>query len=176
MTRFLQIDFAIRAWIVLHRVPALDHIMWGISAAGRGGLVFLAIGLMLTIARRMRPRDLAQLVLAILATSVLCDQILKPAIGRDRPFVRTADVAVIGTSPQDASFPSGHTATAFAGAVVLGRFAAALTPFWWLLAAAIGYSRIYVGVHYPSDVVGGALIGMACATAILAGCRRVTHR
>jgi undecaprenyl-diphosphatase len=67
------------------------------------------------------------------------------------------------------SFPAGHAATAFAGATLLSYLLPRAAPLFILLAAAIGFSRVYVGVHYPGDVLGGALIGAVCgAVAILA--------
>jgi undecaprenyl-diphosphatase len=172
MAQFLHADLAIRTWIVLHRLPFLTGLMWGLSAIGRGGLVWLLIAAVLTAMKRLRPREWGQLAVALLVTSVMTDAVLQPAIGRDRPFVRTRDVAVIGDRPTSGSFPSGHTANAFAAAVVLSRFAAAPALAWWILAGAIGYSRLYLGVHYPSDVVAGAVVGIACAVTTLAAVRR----
>jgi membrane-associated phospholipid phosphatase len=63
--------------------------------------------------------------------------------------------------------PSGHAATSFAGAVVLTYLLPRAAPFLFLLAAAIAFSRVYVGVHYPSDVVAGAALGAAVALAAL---------
>ena len=65
------------------------------------------------------------------------------------------------------SFPAGHAATAFAGATLLSYLAPRLTPFFMLLAAAIGFSRVYAGVHYPSDVLGGAAIGLLVGAAAI---------
>jgi undecaprenyl-diphosphatase len=67
------------------------------------------------------------------------------------------------------SFPAGHAATAFAGAMLLSYLLPRAAPLFVLLAAAIGFSRVYVGVHYPGDILGGALVGVLCGgVAILA--------
>jgi undecaprenyl-diphosphatase len=172
MPQLLHVDVTIRTWIVLHRLPVLTSVMWGLSAIGRGGIVWLLIAAVLTAMKRLRPREWAQLALVLLVTSAMTDVVLKPIVGRERPFIHSLDVAVIGGRPASDSFPSGHAAIAFAGAVVLSRFAPVPALAWWVLAAAIAYSRLYLGVHYPSDVVAGALVGIACAVTTLAIVRR----
>jgi undecaprenyl-diphosphatase len=175
MVVLLQLDAGLRTWIVLHRVGALDYVMAALSEVGRGGLIFLGIGAILMIRRRLKALELAQLALAILVASALANLILKPAVGRDRPFLQTSEAAVIGEPPTDASFPSGHTAEAFAAAVVLTRFVPGVGAVWWLLAVSIGYSRVYLGVHYPLDVLAGAFLGMAVAAALLSAFRQITR-
>jgi undecaprenyl-diphosphatase len=159
-----QFDAAGRAWVVGHRVAALDGPFWLLSAAGRGGLLFIAVA----AARSWRRRDfrpLLRVVLAVLVASVAIDHVLKPIVGRERPFVRTPSVSVIGGTPGDSSFPSGHAGNAFAGASVLAREAPRAAALWWALAAAVALSRVYLGVHYPLDVIAGALIGLLAAAA-----------
>lgn len=173
MSQLLHIDVAIRTWIVLHRLPGLTGVMWSLSAIGRGGIVWLGIGAVLIAMKRLRPREWAHLALVLLVTSVMTEVVLKPAVGRERPFVHSLDVAVIGGRPATDSFPSGHAAMAFAGAVGLSTLAAVPALGWWVLAGAIAYSRVYLGVHYPSDVAAGALVGITCAVMTLAIVRRV---
>lgn len=90
---------------------------------------------------------------------------LKAATGRPRPFetIPQADPLIGATVGQ--SMPSGHAATSFAGAVLLSYLLPRSAPYMFLLAAAIAFSRIYVGVHYPSDVVAGAALGAAVGLA-----------
>jgi len=84
---------------------------------------------------------------------------LKAATDRARPFetIPQADPLLRATIGQ--SLPSGHAATSFAGAVVLSYLLPRSAPYVFLLAAAIAFSRIYVGVHYPTDVLAGAALG-----------------
>jgi undecaprenyl-diphosphatase len=93
---------------------------------------------------------------------------LKAATGRPRPFetLPQADPLIGATIGQ--SMPSGHAATSFAGAVVLTYLLPRSAPYLFLLATAIAFSRIYVGVHYPSDVLAGAALGAAVGLAGLA--------
>ena len=90
---------------------------------------------------------------------------LKAATGRPRPFetIPQADPLIGATVGQ--SMPSGHAATSFAGAVVLSYLLPRSAPYMFLLAVAIAFSRIYVGVHYPSDVAAGAALGAAVGLA-----------
>jgi undecaprenyl-diphosphatase len=162
-------DHLARAWVVAHRLEALDGVMWALSAVGRGGMVWLAIAAVVAW-RRSRWSDFAALAVALLMATAAADYALKPAIGRARPFAVAPAVRVIGGKPHDASFPSGHAANAFAGAFVVSTAVPSGRLVWWPLAVAIAYSRVYLGVHYPLDVIGGALVGVSCA-AFVAGCR-----
>lgn len=90
----------------------------------------------------------------------------KALIARDRPpsvYPRPEPLVAV---PHDHSFPSGHAATSFACATTLAFAVPRLAVPLYLLAAAIAYSRVYVGVHYPLDVLGGAVLGLAVATAL----------
>jgi undecaprenyl-diphosphatase len=66
-------------------------------------------------------------------------------------------------SAHDGAFPSGHAATSFAGATLLSFAFPKLAPYLYVLAAAVAFSRVYVGVHYPLDIVGGAVLGVVLA-------------
>jgi len=94
--------------------------------------------------------------------------LVKAAVREKRPSEPDALITI----PHSHSFPSGHTATAVAGAIMLSAFVPRLTPLFVVLAAAIAYSRVYVGVHFPLDLVGGAAIGAATALLLLAAVRR----
>jgi undecaprenyl-diphosphatase len=111
-------------------------------------------------------------IVALVATAVwgadLISLGIKEAVGRPRPFVADAEPAPLLLGVVGDSFPSGHAATSFAGAAMLMRYLAGRWLVLFGLAAAIGFSRVYVGVHYPSDVVGGALLGLLAAAVVTA--------
>jgi undecaprenyl-diphosphatase len=91
---------------------------------------------------------------------------LKALLDVERPSMRYAEPKPLVTPPLDASFPSGHAATSFAAATVLSFARPRWAPAFFLLALAIGFSRVYVGVHYPLDIAGGAVLGMSVAIAL----------
>jgi undecaprenyl-diphosphatase len=91
---------------------------------------------------------------------------LKALVDRPRPPLRYAEPQTLVAVPRDASFPSGHAATSFAAATMLVFAFPRLAPFLYVLAAAVAFSRVYVGVHYPLDVIGGAALGAVIAVVL----------
>jgi undecaprenyl-diphosphatase len=130
--------------------------------------VWLVLGLVLSLAlRRWQP---FVLVLAADAVADGVTTLLKLAFGVHRP----AEPGDLLGVPHSRSFPSGHTATSFACATVLAALVPRAAPFVYVLALAIGYSRLYVGVHWPTDVLGGVVVGVATALLLLAAARRLS--
>jgi len=156
-------DHALRAWIVGHRLPLLDPIFEALSLAGTAGIIWYIAAIALFAGKRIRLEAFTRFVLTVLLTWLIVERLLKPIIQRERPFVHGLQIPVLGIRAADFSFPSGHAAISFAAAFALSRLVPRARVVWWALAVAIAFSRIYVGVHYPLDVVAGALIGVACA-------------
>jgi undecaprenyl-diphosphatase len=141
---------------------------------GSLGLVWLVIALLCAVVWR-RPLVFAW-VLAADAVGALSSRGLRELIGRPRPFMRYPTPHTLVSAPADPSFPSGHTTVAFACAAVLAYYEPRLAAPLFLLAIAIGFSRVYVGVHYPLDVVGGAALGLVIAAVLIALRRLVEAR
>jgi undecaprenyl-diphosphatase len=160
-----HLDRHLERFIVLHRVGWLDWVFVGLSRIGTLGLVWIVIAALVALLLR-RPGVFVVTVGAV-ACADLLSFALKDVIDVDRPPVRYASPDPLVRVPTDHSFPSGHTATSFAAALVLARAVPRRAWLFYVLAAAIGFSRIYVGVHYPLDVLGGALVGLLAATALL---------
>jgi undecaprenyl-diphosphatase len=100
---------------------------------------------------------------------------LKALFDRARPPLRYAEPKTLVPVPHDGSFPSGHAATSFAGATILSFAFPRLAPLLYLLATAVAFSRVYVGVHYPLDVIGGAALGTLVALGVRYLVRRTRH-
>ena len=143
----------------------LDPVFVWLSRIGGFGLVWLGIAAVLALLWR-RPGLLVAVVLADGAADLLAT-LLKGVFGVERPAFRYPEPRALVHVPHDGSFPSGHAATSFACAGVLAAVAPRLGPALFALAAAIALSRVYVGVHYPLDVVGGAVLGACVALVVL---------
>jgi undecaprenyl-diphosphatase len=141
-----------------------------LSKIGTDGLVWLALALVLALVWR-RAMSFVFVALAVLAADGLAT-LVKVAVGEKRPSEPDPLIVV----PHSHSFPSGHTATAFAGATALTILLPRAAPAFYVLALAIAYSRLYVGVHFPLDVLGGAVIGTATALLLRAIARRRSVR
>jgi undecaprenyl-diphosphatase len=107
-----------------------------------------------------------QVFLYVAAADALAEALsggLKSLIQRDRPLLVYPRPAPLVHDPHTYAFPSGHATTSFACATVLARFWPRAAPAFFVLATAIAFSRVYVGVHWPLDVIGGAVLGVAIA-------------
>ena len=144
----------------------MDRIMVFFTTLGNLGFIWILTGLILVLTPAHRRNGLI-LLLALLAGAVLGEGILKPLVMRPRPFTRLPELALKIPPPSTWSFPSGHTTSSVAAAVVLGT----LYPRWkWpvaLVAGMIALSRLYLTVHYPSDILAGGLLGFLCAAGAL---------
>ena len=106
-----------------------------------------------------------ELLLSMILAGSINDFILQKWIARPRPFSVLPDAITVGKLPSEYSFPSGHTAMAFAFATTYILFMPkSLVSYLFLVfAVGIGIGRIYIGFHYPSDVLAGSILGIICA-------------
>jgi undecaprenyl-diphosphatase len=163
--------FDAAAFVLLRQfhTPLLDFLLDELSEVARGGVLWMALGLLFAVIRPSRAPAVVHVFLAIGQAALLATSIMKPLLGRPRPFEVEADLRVVGPRPDSHSFPSGHAATSFAGAYALTRMMPGASLPLWLLASLVAFSRIYLGVHYPLDVIGGALVGLSAAGFVMGG-------
>jgi undecaprenyl-diphosphatase len=135
-----------------------------LSFVGIAGLVWIAIAIVVAVALR-RPWTFPMVTLAVLLADALALG-LKYLFDVERPFIRYPEPEPLVRTPTDLSFPSGHAATSFAAATLLAHAVPRLAVPFFALAVAIAFSRVYVGVHYPLDIIAGALLGVGIATAL----------
>ena len=162
MSEFVTaLDGSALLWIQEHlRVPWLNGAVSVYTSLGNAGLLFLAAALLLLFFPKTRRSGIAAL-LAVVIGFVCTNLLLKNLVARPRPWLDVAGLTFLVTENDPNSFPSGHTCAAFAFAVGVWRTAPKRWMGWAALVMAVlmGLSRLYVGVHYPSDVLAGALVG-----------------
>jgi undecaprenyl-diphosphatase len=171
----IGLDHRLERFIAGHRWHAVDWVFVWLSRLGSGGLVWIAIALALAILTRRWLVFAAVGAVALLSAVTVTP--LQDAIGRHRPPLLFARLHPLVRVPPHGSFPSGHTTTAFACALVLAWFVKrrAVRIALYVLAAAIAFSRLYVGVHFPLDVLGGAVLGTLYGLAVLGLVHRLEH-
>ena len=142
--------------------PALDKVMVFVSVLGNAGIFWIAVGLLLLITKRYR-RGGAQMLVAMAVTFIIGNLILKNLVARERPCWIDREVLLLMASPSDYSFPSGHSMNGFAGSVSLLCIDRRIGIPAVILAAIIAFSRLYLFMHFPTDVFAGIVIGLVIA-------------
>lgn len=140
--------------------PLLDKILAFITSLGNAGIIWIVLAVVLLILPKTRKTGII-VAAALLMDLVLCNLILKNLVARVRPYDINTAIAILIKKPLDFSFPSGHTAASFAAMTAL--FLAKMKKAWiaaLILAVLIAFSRLYFYVHYPTDVLGGAVVGI----------------
>ena len=163
------LDLAIYDAVERTETPALDAPMAWVSNAASHAKLWAALAAALALAGGRRGRHAAVGGMAAVGTaSVVANVVAKGVVRRRRPTQLGDAAHRQAPEPASSSFPSGHTASAFAFASAVGWDLPELSLPLNALAAAVGYSRLHLGVHYPSDVIGGAVLGLAVGTAVSA--------
>ena len=161
-------DDSLLHYVIQLRRPWLDDVMLFSSAIGAAGFIWWVTALITGVFPDKRAAAW-RMILAVAFTYAISDWILKPAFDRPRPYQADASITVIDAKPDTSAFPSGHAAMAVAGAIAGSRMIPFSAWFWWPLAGVMAVSRIYIGVHWPSDVLGGLVLGFATAWFVLGG-------
>ena len=182
MEALLQFEAGILLWIQNYlRNDVTDPIVKFITHLGDHGILWIALLLVLLCIPKTRKAALIGAA-TLLMTYIITNLCLKPLVARVRPYEVVEGLTRIIEKQSDRSFPSGHTANSMAVGVILWKisqnyeklvdkklyFPKAAGWFVLVLSILIGLSRLYVGVHYPTDVLGGAIIAIADAAVVFA--------
>ncbi|MBP8640618.1 MAG: phosphatase PAP2 family protein [Oscillospiraceae bacterium] len=144
------------------RVPIFNDIMVFFSLIGNSGLIWISLGLVLLIPKQTR-RGGVDLLICLLLAYIINDLIIKELVERARPYETIEGLNILVKPLSSFSFPSGHANSSFAAALSLTLAFSKRGAWAYLPAALIAFSRCYVGVHYPSDVLAGMLVGTLVA-------------
>lgn len=168
----MSLDWAVLQAIQNHLVcPFLDAVMPVITALGNAGAIWLATALALICTKKYRRQGI--LLLGGIALGYLVGIVcLKNLLARPRPCWLDPSVSLLIARPSDYSFPSGHTMISVIGATILTKTNRQFGYIAIPLAALIAFSRLYLYVHFPSDILGGAVLGVVIGLLVM----RVGHK
>ena len=152
--------------------PVLDKIMVFITSLGEDGILWLSIGVICMFFKKHRKMG-AQLFLSMLCTYVLGNLILKNIFARPRPCDIDTAITLLVSHPRGFSFPSGHSINSMAAAVALFLNNKKIGIPAIIVAILMGFSRLYLFVHFPTDVLGGFVIAILVAIGVDFGFRKI---
>ncbi|MCL1914065.1 MAG: phosphatase PAP2 family protein [Eubacteriaceae bacterium] len=138
--------------------PVLDKFMIALTSIGEHGMVWIVIALLLIFRKDTRKYGFS-LVLSLVAVQLVGNSLLKPLVKRLRPYLAMGLATPLESPPVDFSFPSGHSSSAFAGAFLFSRAYRKLSIPIYIFGSLLAFTRIYLLLHYPSDILAGALLG-----------------
>jgi undecaprenyl-diphosphatase len=144
----------------------LDRVMVISTFLGDNGLIWIIIACLLMVNKKYRTLGLMVLGAMLLGT-ILGEGMLKHIFHRIRPSADIPPMQLLIRKPMTYSFPSGHTTSSFAAAGVLSKYLKSYAFGFFTLAFLIAFSRIYLFVHYPTDVLAGIVLGLICSRIIV---------
>jgi undecaprenyl-diphosphatase len=167
------IDETVLFYIQEHlKNPALDRVMVFFSSLGNAGFLWIVIAFILILIKRYQKCGLSLLCAISLAT-FLGENLLKPLFGRVRPCNKYPEIALLIERLSSPSFPSGHTMVAFASSTLLFVYNPVFGIIAYMIATLIAFSRMYLFVHYPTDILGGIFFGVLTSLMLYHGLSHV---
>lgn len=161
-------EFIILDFIAEHLRTNIGNIFFPfLSSLADRGMIWIVFSLLLLSQKKTRRIGIAAL-LSLILMQVIGNSYIKPLIARERPFIARPEklIYMLIHPPGEYSFPSGHTFSSFAAATVIALGNKKLGIPALVLAAMIGFSRLYLYVHFPTDVLGGMFLGILLGTAV----------
>jgi undecaprenyl-diphosphatase len=144
----------------------LEVMLTALSQSGNWGLIWLALAVVFFAAGTDNGRAGLVFMPVTVYLTLAVNYGIKVALKRERPIASEPELRPLVGVPSSKSFPSSHAAMSFAAAVVFTYFHTALWPLFFGLALVISWTRVYVGVHYPSDVIAGTMVGLIMGTGL----------
>ncbi|MDO4393637.1 MAG: phosphatase PAP2 family protein [Bacillota bacterium] len=160
----MGIELEILNWIQTIHLPIIDKLMIAVTTLGNGGMLWICMTLVMIVIPRTRKVGIT-MAISLIIEVICCNLILKPLVGRVRPYDVNTSINLLVSPPGDASFPSGHTGASFAAVSAMFFAGCRVWIPAGILAVLIAFSRLYLYIHYPTDVFAGAVIGILCGWA-----------
>jgi undecaprenyl-diphosphatase len=174
-----QADSSVLLFLQEHvRNPILNPVMFFFSVIGNAGLIWIALSICLILYKKTRRQGFILLV-CIAICYVLNDILIKNLVQRARPYLLIDELEVLlkrFSASKSWSFPSGHACSSFAAAFALRKSFGKTGALFYIPAILISLSRMYIGVHYPSDIICGAIVGTIGSAAVYYIIMRVSRR
>ena len=155
----MNIELKILDFIQTLHIPLLDKIMVGTTSLGDAGIIWIILTVIFLVMPKTR-RTGSIMLAALIVQTILCNVILKNLFARTRPYDVNTTIQLLIPKLKDFSFPSGHTSASF---TIVSALYFAKDSLWkpaLVLACLIAVSRLYLYVHYPTDVIGGLVLGI----------------
>ena len=161
--RIVAWDNKILRKLAAKHTPALNRVLVLVTRSGNNGYVWFALSIPLLLINKYRMTGLT-LIFAMVISALAGEVTIKHIVGRVRPCSRDFEKDLLIKHPAHYSFPSGHTSSSFAVVMVMFFMLPALFIPVLIYACLMGFSRMYVLVHYPTDVLAGVVLGTICGT------------
>ena len=163
LSSFQKMDVKILYFIDRYiRCSFLDKIMPIITGIGNGGIVWIFLSIYLIHSSDYRMEGY-MVITSLVLTTILGEGVIKHIIRRSRPLISKSKRTLLISRPMTYSFPSGHSASSFAVAGIFILMNSSISVYITALAALIAFSRLYLDVHYPTDVLTGIILGLLCS-------------
>ena len=155
----LETELAILNFIQTLRCVFFDSLFVFITHLGDKGMLWILIGISLCFTKKYKRAGVCVL-LALLINFIMCNITLKPLIARTRPYEYAESIKLLINKPKDFSFPSGHSSSSFAAAFSVWLYNKKWGRVSLVIASLIAFSRLYLHVHFLTDVIFGIMLGI----------------